>query len=135
MNETPHPNVLLVRQYLTALQRGEVGDALARFFTSDAIQVELPNRLNPSGQKSDLPSILARSVQGQKVLKSQRFDIQTEVAQGQCVAVEAFWIGVLAMPVGTLKAGGEMRAHFAMFFECQDGRIRSQRNYDCFEPW
>jgi hypothetical protein len=41
----------------------------------------------------------------------------------------------LAVPLGELAAGASMRAHFAMFFELEDGRIRRQRNYDCFEPW
>ncbi len=135
MSENLQPHVQLVRDYLYALQDGEVGDALARFFTADAIQVELPNRLNPTGQESDLPSILARATQGQRVLTSQRFDILNVVAQDQSVAVEALWVGMLAVPMGSLKAGAEMRAHFAMFFECQGGRIRRQRNYDCFEPW
>jgi len=135
MTNNTESNVQLVRDYLVAIQRGEVGDALARFFTADAMQIELPNRLNPAGQKSDLPTLLARSIQGQHVLSAQRFDIVSVIAQGDHVAVEAHWVGVLAIPFGTLQVGSEMRAHFAMFFECRDGRIYIQRNYDCFEPW
>jgi len=57
------------------------------------------------------------------------------LAQGENVAIEAIWSGILAIPVGSLEAGAEMRAHFAMFFELQGGKIRSQHNYDCFQPW
>jgi ketosteroid isomerase-like protein len=121
MTENIQPNVQLVRDYLSALQGGEVGDALARFFAADAVQVELPNRLNPTGQISNLSSILTRSVQGQRVLSSPRFDILNEIALGERVAVEAHWVGVLAVSVGSLAVGSEMRAHFAMFFECQGG--------------
>jgi ketosteroid isomerase-like protein len=135
MTNNTESNVQLVRDYLVAIQRGEVGDALSRFFTADAMQIELPNRLNPESQKSDLPTLLARSIQGQRVLSAQRFDIESVIAQGDRVAVEAHWVGVLAIPFGTLQVGSEMRAYFAMFFECRDGRIYIQRNYDCFEPW
>jgi ketosteroid isomerase-like protein len=135
MTEGAHTNVQLVRDYLAALQLGEVGDALARFFTADATQIELPNRLNPTGQRSDLPTILSRSIQGQHVLSAQTFDVENVVAQGEHVAVEARWVGVLAIAIGSLGAGSEMRAHFAMFFECRGGRICKQTNYDCFEPW
>lgn len=51
------------------------------------------------------------------------------------VALETLWVGVLAIPVGALHAGGEMKAHFAMFLEFEADRIRAQRNYDCFEPF
>src|SRR5689334_837733 len=111
MTEIANPNVQLVREYLAALQAGEVGEALSRFFTHDAVQVERPNRLNPKGQESDLASIMSRSIQGQHLLKSQRFDILKEVAQDTDVAVEARWVGVLAIPVSSLPAGSEMRAH------------------------
>ena len=57
------------------------------------------------------------------------------VAQGDRVAVEAEWSGVLAIPVATLAPGDTMKANFAMFFEMADGRIRSQHNCDCFQPW
>jgi len=128
-------NLATVRAYLEALQSGAVLEALGRFFTPDAQQIELPNRLNPHGSVSDLPTLLERAKQGQRLLRSQRYDVQSEVAQGPRVAVEAIWTGTLAMPFGSLAAGATMKAHFAMFFELREGRIFSQRNYDCFEPW
>jgi ketosteroid isomerase-like protein len=128
-------NASTVREYLGALESGVSGQALARFFTSDARQVELPNRLNPGGGESDLATLLRRSEQGRQLLSEQRFEVTSEVAQGDRVAVEAKWTGTLAVPLGTLQSGTVMKAHFAMFFEFRDGRIRVQRNYDCFEPW
>lgn len=128
-------NLEHIRRYLRALEAGEVGDRLAPFFTENAMQVEFPNRLNPSGQESDLSHILERSIQGEGMLSSQRYQVRTEIAQGNRVAVEANWVGVLAIPLGGLPAGFEMKAHFAMFFELDEGRIASQHNYDCFEPW
>jgi len=41
----------------------------------------------------------------------------------------------IALPLGTLEAGAEMKAHFAMFFVMREGKIALQRNYDCFEAW
>ena len=54
-------NLACVRQYLSALEQCATGDALARFFTPDAQQIELPNRLNPNGGSSDLPTLLKRA--------------------------------------------------------------------------
>jgi len=125
----------MVRSYLAALEAGAVGDELARFFTTDAVQVELPNKLNPAGGRSDLPTMLKRAEQGRHILHKQTYEIRSEVAEGSRVAVEAVWTGVLKVPVGSLQPGATMKAHFAMFFEFDGGRIASQRNYDCFDPW
>ena len=54
---------------------------------------------------------------------------------GDKVSLEVLWTGVLAISFGSLSAGSEMRAHSAMFFEFNDGKVVNQRNYDCFEPW
>jgi len=135
MDASEAANLALVRDYLAALERGEAGAALARFFTPDAVQEEFPNRLNPTGGRSDLATMLERSERGRQLLGSQRYVIRSAVARGSAVAVEAEWSATLAIPVSTIPAGGSMRAHFAMFFECAAGKIRCQRNYDCFEPW
>ena len=135
MTNAKDQNIHLVRTYLSALQSGEAGDALRRFFTEDVQQVEMPNQLNSRGQQSDLEHILQRSRQGLKVLQRQQYEIVSEIAQDDRVAVEARWSGVLAITLGTLAAGTEMKASFAMFFRFRDGRIALQRNYDCFDPW
>lgn len=135
MNSVESTNLVSVRAYLAALEAGTTGEALARFFTDDVQQIELPNKLNPRGGQSDLPTLLQRAAQGQQLLRSQCYDVRSEMAQGTRVAVEAVWSAELAVPLGTLTAGARMTAHFAMFFELSDGRIALQRNYDCFDPW
>jgi ketosteroid isomerase-like protein len=128
-------NVAKARNYLAALQRGESGDDLRDFFTVDVRQVEMPNQLNSRGQESDLEQILQRSQQGWRILKRQQYEIVSEVAQGDRVVVEARWTGTLAVALGKMDPGAEMRASFAMFFLFRQGKIAIQRNYDCFDPW
>ncbi len=128
-------NVEIAHRYLAALEQGAVGDALAQFFTPDVVQEELPNRLIPAGARRDLAGILEAAVRGQHVLRAQRFEIKNEVASGDHVALEVEWTGTLALAVGSLPAGGQMRARFAVFLHFRDGKIAGQRNYDCFDPW
>ena len=129
------PNTTFLQSYLAALEAGAVGEELARFFTPDAEQVELPNKLNPGGGRSDLPTLLRRAEQGRQLLQSQSYEVVSMVEQGDRVAVEASWSAVLAVSVGSLAAGQKMSAHFAMFFQLRGGRIAAQRNYDCFDAW
>jgi ketosteroid isomerase-like protein len=132
---TNHPHLITVRAYLAALEGFATGDALAVFFTPDVVQVELPNRLNPNGGRSDLSTLMERSAKVPAILRRQSYAVVSETVQGDRVIVEAVWTGVLAIPLGTLAAGATMTAHFAMVFEFRDGRIAAQRNYDCFEPF
>ena len=55
------------------------------------------------------------------------------MVDGDNLALEVLWTGKLAVALGSLSAGSEMRAHSAIFFEFKDGRIVGQRNYDGFE--
>ena len=128
-------HITLVRDYLAALANGEAGKALERFFTPDAMQIEWPNRLNPKGGQSDLATMMKRSEQGKHLLVKQTYQITSEVVSGDKAAIEAEWRATLAVPLGTLAAGAEMKAYFAIFFEFKQGRIARQHNYDCFEPW
>jgi ketosteroid isomerase-like protein len=128
-------NLEAARQYLAAISQGATGNALARFFTPDVVQEELPNRVSSEGKRRKLAAILEGAERGQKVLSAQRFEIRSAIATGDRVILEVLWVGTLAIPFGTIPAGGEMRAHSAMFLEFRDGKIAAQRNYDCFEPW
>ena len=68
-------------------------------------------------------------------MPSQRYDVQAAFATGDTVILEVIWAGRLSVPIGKLGVGDEMRARFAVFLEFADGKIRRQRNYDCFEPF
>lgn len=72
---------------------------------------------------------------GRKLLSSQSYEIKSCVAEGDALSIEVLWTGTLAVPFGSLSVGSQMRAHSAMFFQFKDGKIVSQRNYDCFESW
>jgi hypothetical protein len=115
-------NIEVVRSYMKALQDGEAGESLRRFFTQDVRQIEMPNQLNPRGQESGLEHILQRSLQGLQILKWQSYEVVSDLAHEDRVAAEARWTGVLAVTVGTLGAGAEMNASLAMFFRFRDSR-------------
>ena len=125
----------IAKTYLAALEAGATGDALAAFFTDDVVQEEFPNRLVPAGVRRDLAALLDGAVRGQKVMRAQRFELLGAVENGDTVALEVQWTGTVAVPLGGLPAGGQMRARFAVFLEFRGDKIARQRNYDCFDAW
>jgi len=127
-------NLAVARRYLEAIERGNPGDSLA-FFAEDVVQEEFPNRLVPQGARRDLAGLREAAQRGGKVMAAQRYEVLNALASGDQVALEVQWTGTLAVPFGSLPAGGRMRARFAIFLEFRDGKIARQRNYDCFEPW
>ena len=128
-------NLDTARRYLRAIEDGATGEALAAFFHPEVTQREYPNRLVPHGATRDLRALLEGAERGQKVISGQRYAVRHAVEQGDTVALEVDWSGTLQVPVGTLPVGGTMRAAFAVFLTFRDGRILTQHNYDCFEPF
>ncbi len=127
-------NLETVRQYLKAVERGAFAE-IAGLFTPDAVMAQLPNRIYPNGIRSGVEQMAAAFEKGRQLLSSQTYEIKSALATADSVAIEVLWTGTLAVGFGNLAAGSQMRCHSAMFFEFRDGRIATQRNYDCFEPW
>ena len=127
------------RLYLAAIERStagvEAGQRVDEFFSPDVELIEYPNRFVPNGATADLAAIKAAAERGKKTLSGQRYEVIQAYAIQNTVILEVLWVGILAIPVGGLSIGDEMRAHFAVFLEFRDGRIVRQRNYDCFEPF
>lgn len=121
-------------QYLKAVEAGDT-EAMVSFYAPGAEQKELPNRLNPKGVTRSIDGLKASSNAGKKSVSVQRYQVLYAQEHGDTVALEAQWTATLAVPVGALKPGDTMRASLAMFFTFKDGKIVSQRNYDCFEPF
>jgi ketosteroid isomerase-like protein len=135
MTMTTTDNLAIARRYLEAVENGAEGNALAEFFTKDVVQEEFPNRLEPIGNHRDLAAILDAAKKSKKTLRAQKFDILNSIADGDSVALEILWSGYLAVPVDTLPADSELRAHVSLWLEFRDGKISRQHNYDCFDPW
>ena len=128
-------NLEVARRYLAAIEAGAVGDDLSAFFSPDVEQIEFPNRLVPGGARRGLSEMLEGALRGQKVMRQQRYQVEHAFADGNVVVLEVLWVGTLAIDRGSIPAGREMRAHFAVVLELRDGRITTQRNYDCFDPF
>jgi ketosteroid isomerase-like protein len=129
--------VALVRRFLEAVDAGTRGDvpldAFAEYIHPEIEQRELPNKFAPRGAVRDRETLRANAGAGRKLMHSQRYEIDTIIAQGDTVAAFGRWVGVLAVPLGELPAGHELVAHLAMRFELRDGKIWRQWNYDCFD--
>jgi predicted ester cyclase len=125
----------IAREYLRAIEAGETGENLARFFDPELMLEEFPNRLSPQGRRSGLAQALEAAERGQKLLAGQSYEIHSVIENGERLALEVTWIGTLKIPVENLPAGSQMRARFAVFLEFRNARIVAQRNYDCFDPW
>jgi len=128
-------NVARTRQYLQAVASMGPPENVSAFYTPDVVIQEFPNRIAPNGRVRRAADCRAAYEQGRKILQSQRYDVQRIVEAGDEVAVELEWTGVLAVPVMNLPAGSEMKAYVAMFLTFHDGKIASQRNYDCYPPF
>ena len=124
----------LAREYLESIGRTDPLGGL-RFFADDVVQVEFPNRLVPNGATRDLAALRDAAERGREVMTAQRFEVVNAIASGDQVAVEALWTGTLAVALGSIPAGGQMRARFAIFLTYRDGKIVRQHNYDCFDPF
>ena len=130
---TPPDLLQVAKDYLRALEEGATGERLAAFFTSDVLQEELPNRIAPNGALRNLEQLLEGAERGQVIMRQQRFELLSAIAQGSSMALEVQWTGSLRAPVTGLPS--TLRARFAVFLEFRGDKIARQRNYDCFEPW
>jgi ketosteroid isomerase-like protein len=128
-------NVSRIHDYLKVV--GDMGEfeTVADFFSPDVILQEFPNRVAPQGRVRRAADLRAAYEQGRKILRSQTYDVQRILEAGDEAAVELIWTGILAKPEMNLPAGTEMKAIIAMFITFRDGKIISQRNYDCYPPF
>ena len=143
-HEREAANLETARRYLAAIEASSGGsgdsggsgtESAESFFAPDVVQEEFPNRLVPAGARRDLTALREAAARGRGVMQRPRYEVGGAYAVGDTVILEVLWVGALAVPIGQLQPGQEMRAYFAMFLEFRDGRIRRQRNYDCFEPF
>lgn len=125
----------LAAEFIRTLETRQSADELLRFYDSNIEQIEYPNAITKQTAVRNLNDLKEASARGQKILQKEKYDIIKSYTIGSTVIIEAIWTGTLAVPLGNIPIGGEMKAYFAQFYEFQDGKILKQRNYDCFEPF
>ena len=126
--------VKAARALLSAIERGD-GAALVEIYDDEVVQIEHPNRLKQKGDRRGREAMLRDLDRGKQLLREQRYEVISAVSDGDRVALQVQWTGVLAVPVATLGAGDAMRCQSAIFLRFQGDRVVEQSNYDCLEPF
>jgi len=135
MTTTESENLETARLYLRAIEDRVSFHELASFFTPDVVQHEYPNQFVRDGAERNLQQLQEAAERGRLVITSQRYEVRNALGHGDWVALRVTWIAAVAVPVGAIPAGGEMRANFGVFLQFRDGKIARQHNYDCFDPF
>lgn len=91
-------NLEVVKQYLQAIERGAPFDEVGSYFTEDVVQREFPNRLVPAGATRGLKELAEAAARGRSVVSAQRYEIDSAIAVGDDVAIEAKWSATLLIP-------------------------------------
>lgn len=125
----------IIEAYFNDISSGITPEKLAAYCSPAMVQTEFPNLFSPALSHYSLNDLLSGSQKGKGILSGQRIEIIRHFESGNTIIVEALWTGTLALPLGQIPIGGELRAHIARFFEFENGKIVQQRNYDCFEPY
>ena len=110
-------------------------DAIRDCYAPDAVQIEWPNRIATAGAHRTVETLAEDFRKGQRTLASQSFEVMDSIVNDNAVVLEVIWRGALAIDLGHLCAGDQMVAHCAICLRFRDGKIVSQRNYDCFDQF
>src|SRR5215472_1426551 len=100
MSDCQH-NLETARAYLRSIETGS--DAVS-FFAPDVIARWYPHKLAPKGMTAELAALRAASDRGKKLMSSQSYEVRNALAEGDQVALEIDWTGVLALPFETIPA-------------------------------
>jgi hypothetical protein len=125
----------IANQFIRTLEHRKSADDLLQFYHPDVKQIDFPNTVTRNRKVSTLKDIREAIEQSKKMLQKEEYEVLNSWSFENTVIIEAIWTGTLAVPMGNIPAGGQMKAYFAQFYEFKEGKIFKQRNYDCFEPF
>lgn len=132
---------LRTKEFLKAIETRKSWDDVKPFYHPDILQIEYPNAIVKVAAVRNMADLETAAEKGSKVIQKERYEVKNLFSSGNTVILEAIWKGTLAIPLGKLKAGDDMIADFAQFYEFAldplDGQMKiiKQRNYDCFQPF
>jgi ketosteroid isomerase-like protein len=124
-----------LRSCLEAVSSLESAERVVAYYSPDVVLHEFPSRIAPHGRVRRAADLRSAFGQGQRLLSGQKFKVHRLIEMGDEVAAEVEWTGTLSVPFQTLPAGAQIKAYIGMFLTFQDGKIVSQRSYDCYPPF
>ena len=128
-------NEKIVVEFLRMLEERNSPEELEAFYHPDVQQIEYPNAILKRTAIRSLGELKDGAERGGKLLEKEEYEIKNLHSYADTVILEAVWKGTVAVQMGNVPAGGQLKAYFAQFFEFKHGKIYRQRNYDCFEPF
>lgn len=117
------------------LERDPGDPELHALFDPEFVFYERPNRLNPNGRTLPRDELRALTAKAKQITLEQRYEVVHALAVGDEVALEVEWMGRFNLAFASTPAGQPIRAKLGMFLTFRAGRLLSQRNYDCYEPF
>ncbi|MDF2143897.1 nuclear transport factor 2 family protein [Knoellia sp. p5-6-4] len=125
-----------VRAYLDVVaDLASTRDDLLAVLHPDVVFVEHPSPMSPHGRTHGRDGMVAGFLAGKDLLSEQQIDVQGVLVEGDRVAVQSTWTGVVRHDAGALAAGTRLTAHLAGFFTVRDGLVSRHETYDCYEPF
>lgn len=106
----------IAEAFIKTLQNRNSADYLLQFYHEDIEQIEFPNTVTKNMAIRNLEGLRLASERGKKVMQKEELEIIKSYTLGNTVIIEALWIGTLAVPIGNIPIGGQMRAYFAQFY-------------------
>jgi ketosteroid isomerase-like protein len=128
-------NLETARRYLKLLERDPSAPELLAVFDPEFVFYEKPNRLNPNGRTLKADELRALTIKAKQIILEQTYVVRNALAVGEEVALEVDWMGRFNVAFAATPAGQPIRATLGMFLTFRAGRLVSQRNYDCYEPF
>ncbi len=109
-------------------------DELRACFTDDAVVVEQPNALRPTGGESDLDAVVAGARAGAALLAWERYDLDAGYSVGDTAIARVDYEAEVSVDRPPFRAGQRIRGRIAQFADIRDGRVARLVTYDCIEP-
>jgi ketosteroid isomerase-like protein len=101
----------------------------------DVVFVEHPSPMSPHGRSHGVDGMVSGFLAGKSLLTDQGIEVHSLLVDGDRVAVQSTWTGVVGHDVGVLAGGTRLTAHMAGFLTVRDGLVVRHETYDCYEPF
>ena len=136
MNSDSDDVEAVVRHYFAVVaDLDSTDDDLRPLLAADAVFVEHPNPISPTGERRTTEETVAGFGSGKTLLSAQTIDVHDVLVLGERVAVRSTWRGTVGIEAGSLSPGDELIAHMGGFLTVRDGLIAEHETYDCYEPF